>query len=330
MQTLVTGGAGYIGRHLVATLVERGLPVRVLDLAPRGDAPAPAEWLQGSILDEAAVARALAGVEWVFHLAAIPHLWIADKRQYERVNHEGTRRMLQAAARAGVRRFVHCSTEAVLSRADRDGVVDGTLDPRADDQPGPYSRAKARAELAALQAARDGLPVVVVSPTAPLGPGDAALTPPTRMLLDYLNGRHPAFLDCRLNLVDVRDVAEGHLCAAARGVVGRRYLLGGENLALSALLERLRSLTGRPMPRRRVPWWLAWTATALGELVADRVTHRPPAASLNGLRLVRRPLDYVSRLAAEDLDWHARPLEETLKDAIADLAARGLLRPAVR
>ncbi len=325
MQTLVTGGAGFIGRHLVATLVERGLPVRVLDLAPCGAAPDGVEWIQGSILDDGLLARAMQGVEWLFHLAAIPHLWIADKRQYEAVNHQGTRLVLQAAARAGVAKVVHCSTEAVLSRADRDGVVDGTQDPREQDQPGPYSLAKCRAELAALRAARDGLPVVVVSPTAPLGPGDASLTPPTRMLLDYLNGRYPAYLDCRLNLADVRDVAEGHLCAAARGVVGRRYILGGENLALSALLARLAAMTGRAMPKRRVPWWLAWLGTAAGEAWADHVSHRAPAASLNGLRLVRRPLDYVSRLAAEDLDWRARPLDETLKDAVADLAARGLL-----
>ena len=326
MQTLVTGGAGFIGRHLVATLVERGLPVRVLDTQPRGAAPEPVEWLQGSILDEALLERALAGVEWIFHLAAIPHLWIADKAQYEVVNHQGTRLVLRAAGRAGVRRFVHCSTEAVLSRADRGGVVDGTLDPDPADQPGPYSRSKALAEQAALRAARDGLPLVIASPTAPLGPGDASLTPPTRMVLDYLTGRHPAYLDCLLNLADVRDVAEGHLCAAARGVLGRRYLLGGENLRLSDLLTRLQVLSGRPMPKRRVPWWLAWTATAVGEFVADRVTHRAPAASLNGLRLVRRPLTYDSRLAAEDLDWRARPLDGTLKDAVADLAARGLLR----
>ncbi len=325
MQTLVTGGAGFIGRHLVATLLERGLPVRVLDTQPRGAVPEAVEWLQGSILDEALLARALDGVEWVFHLAAIPHLWIADKPQYEQVNHQGARRVLQAAGRAGVRRFVHCSTEAVLSRTARDGVVDGSLDPSAGNQPGPYSRAKCLAELAALQAARDGLPVVVASPTAPLGPGDTSLTPPTRMLLDYLNGRYPAYLDCLLNLVDVRDVAEGLLCSAARGQLGRRYLLGGQNLHLRDLLARLKTMTGRAMPQNRVPYWMAWVGTAVGEAWADRVTHRPPAASLNGLRLVRRPLFYDSSLAAADLDWRARPLAATLADAIADLQGRGLL-----
>jgi len=326
VQTLVTGGAGFIGRHLVATLLERGLPVRVLDLRPRQDAPEPVEWLEGTILDEALLARALQGVEWVFHLAAIPHLWIPDKRFYEIVNHQGTRLLLQAAARAGVRRFVHCSTEAVLSRTARDGVVDGTLDPDPDRQPGPYSRSKALAELAALQSARDGLPVVITSPTAPLGPGDLGLTPPSRMLLDFLNRRHPAYLDCLLNLVDVRDVAEGHLCAAARGVVGRRYLLGGENIELSDLLRTLRQISGVTMPKRRVPYWLAWLSTAVGEQVADRLTHRPPAASLNGLRLVRRPIAYDSRLAAEDLDWRSRGLHGTLCDTLRDFAERGLLR----
>lgn len=325
MQTLVTGGAGYIGRHLVATLLERGLPVRVLD-TQAGPVPEGAEWLQGSVLDEPLLARAMEGVEWVFHLAAIPHLWIADKRDYLRVNLEGTQRVLAAAQAAGVERFVHTSTEAVLSgTGDAEGLVDGRLDPDPDRQPGPYSRSKALAEQAVLAAARQGLKAVIVSPTAPLGPGDESLTPPTQMLLDYLNGRHPAYLDCLLNLADVRDVAEGHLCAAARGRIGRRYLLGGENLRLAALLERLQAMTGLAMPKRRVPYWLAWVSTAAGEAWADHVSHRPPAASLNGLRLVRRPLRFESTLAAEDLEWRSRPLAETLADTLADLRRRGLL-----
>lgn len=326
MQALVTGGAGFIGQHVVAALAARGARVRVLDLAePRG-LPDSAEVLRGSVLDGDLLARAMKGCDWIFHLAAIPHLWIRNKRDYLQVNLEGTRAVLATAAALGVKRFVHTSTEAVLAgTADAELRVDGTVPPRLADMPGAYSRSKLLAEEAVLAAAAAGLPTLVVSPTAPLGPGDAALTPPTRLLLDLLNGRLPAYLDCMLNLADVRDIAEGHVLAAEQGTVGMRYLLGGENLRFSALAARLAAMTGLAMPRRRIPWWLAWASAAIGETLADHVTHKAPAASLNGVRLVRRPLLFDSRLARGTLGWHTRPLAQTLADAVADLARRGLV-----
>jgi dihydroflavonol-4-reductase len=327
MKALVTGGCGFIGRHVVDALLAAGHEVAVLDPAEGKALPAAAQHHRGSILDEPALQSAMAGRQWVFHLAALAHLWIPDKRDYQRINVEGTRRVLAAVRSAGVQRLVHTSTEAVLAAtADDFGRIDGSRAPLLAGQPGPYSRSKCEAELLALAAARDGLPIVIASPTAPLGPGDLRLTAPTQMLLDFLNGRHPAYLDCLLNLVDVRDVAAGHLLAAERGRVGARYLLAGRNLRLADLLARLQELSGRPMPRRRIPYWLAWTAAALSEQVADRVTHRAPAATLNGVRLVRRPLAYAASLAQAELGWRARALSETLADAVADLQARGLLR----
>ena len=325
MKALVTGGCGFIGRHVVDALLAAGHEVAVLDPA-EGPLPPGAQHVRGSILDEALLKGAMAGRDWVFHLAALAHLWIPDKSAYGAVNVEGTRRVLGAAQAAGARRIVHTSTEAVLSATAVNGTVDGTRDPALQGQPGPYSRSKCEAELLALAAGRDGLPVVIASPTAPLGPGDGALTPPTQMLLDFLNARHPAYLDCLLNFADVRDVAAAHLLAAEKGAVGRRYLLAGEDLSLSALLARLAALTGRPMPRRRIPYWLAWATAAVSEPIADHLTHRAPAATLNGVRLVRRPLAYSARLAARDLGWRARPLEQTLRDTIADLEARRLLK----
>jgi dihydroflavonol-4-reductase len=327
MRALVTGGCGFIGQHLVHALLAAGHEVAVLDPASGEALPAAAQHIRGSVLDETALAAAIASAEWVFHLAARAHLWIRDKSDYRRVNVEGTRLVLAAAQQAGVRRLVHTSTEAVLAgTADSQGQIDGLRDPVLAGQPGPYSRSKCEAELLALAAARAGLPVVVASPTAPLGPGDRGLTAPTQMLLDFLNGRHPAYLDCLLNLVDVRDVAAGHLLAAERGRVGQRYLLAGHNLRLADLLARLEELSGRPMPRRRIPYWLAWTAAAVSEQIADRLTHRAPAASLNGVRLVRRPLAYSARMTEQELGWGKRPLDETLRDAIADFVARALLR----
>lgn len=314
MRALVTGGCGFIGRHVVSALVAAGHEVAVLDPADGGGLPAGVTHHRASILDDTALREAVAGADWVFHLAALAQLWIPDKRDYERVNADGTRRVLAAARAAGASRIVHTSSDAVVSRGGP---------PAVDEQPGAYSRSKCAAELYALDAVRDGAPVIIVGPTLPLGPGDTALTPPTRMLLDFLAGRHPAYVDCVLDLVDVRDVAIAHVLAAERGTVGARYVLGGHRIAMADLLAQLHDITGAPMPRRKLPYALAWSVAAVAELVADRITHRAPLASWNGVRLLRRASS-PSRDARTELGWNVRPLRETLADAIADLRARSL------
>lgn len=312
MRALVTGGCGFIGRHVVDALAREGHEVVVLDPAEGTGLPARVTHHRASILDDTALREALAGVDWVFHLAALAQLWIPDKRDYDRVNAEGTRRVLAAARAAGVSRIVHTSSDAVVTR--------GGL-PAVEDQPGAYSRSKCLAELYALEAFSLGAPVVIVAPTMPIGPGDVALTPPTRMLLDFLEGRNPAYVDCELDLVDARDVASAHVRAADRGTLGARYILGGHRIAMAELLARLHELTGLPMPRRRLPYALAWSVAAVAELVADRITHRAPIASWNGVRLLRRASS-PARDARSELGWSVRPLHETLADAIADLRAR--------
>ncbi len=318
---LVTGGAGFIGQHLVEALVARGRKLRVLDLAPPAAATqtiaTEAEWHQGSLLDPDRLAAALSGVERVFHLAAIPQFWCRDKQAQEAVNAGGTRALLAGAAAAGVRRVVHCSTEAVLLPESGGKVIDGTRTPRLDAMPGPYTRSKLLAEQAAL--AGHPFEVVVVSPTAPIGPGDRGPTPPGRMLRDLLAGRYPAYLECTLNLVDVRDVAEGHVLAAERGVAGKRYVLGGENLAFSELLALLGRLSGRPMPRRRIPGWLALASAAVGTLYADLVSGRMPPATPEAVRLALGGAPLVSSEAERDLGYRPRPLEEALREVIAEL-----------
>ncbi|NBC34868.1 MAG: NAD-dependent epimerase/dehydratase family protein [Alphaproteobacteria bacterium] len=322
MTDLVTGGAGYIGRHVVAALLSAGRPVRVLDRAAAPGLPADVGYIRGSVTDRDTVRGALDGVERVFHLAAIPHLWARDRQDFDAVNAGGTRIILEAARQAGVSRVVHCSTDAILL-AGRDRIADETVAMRAAAMPGPYCLSKLRAEEAARQAAADGLPVVIVNPTVPVGPGDASETPPTRMLLDFLNGRTPAFLDCTLNLVDVRDVASGHLLAAARGRSGERYILGGETLDLAALLERLQRLSGRRMPRRRIPYWLALAAAHVDEAIADHLTGRPPRAPVTGVRLARRLGPLSTAKAARDLGFAARPLADSLRDFLNWAAETG-------
>lgn len=332
MRNLVTGGAGFLGTHLVRLLLEAGEAVRVLDLqAP--SAPLPAvDYLQGSITDAGRVRAAVAGCDRVFHLAAHAGLWARDKRDFERINLTGTLNVLGAAREQGVETVVHTSTESILIAAGRGRApqrVDEDTEPPATAMAGPYCRGKRLAEQAALQAWREhGQRVIVCNPTVPIGPGDHWLTPPARMLLGFLNRRYPAYLPTTLNLVDARDAALGHWLAATRGEPGRRYILGAHDIALRDLLALLQRISGVPMPERTVPYPLAWTVAAVSEFIADHITHRPPAAPLTGVRLAGIPVHFDNRRTRHALDWHPRPLEQTLEDALADYRERGLLERA--
>jgi dihydroflavonol-4-reductase len=330
----VTGGCGFIGRHLTTLLAQRGYDVRVLDLQEWPDAPAGVEVRKGSILDRATMARAVEGVQTVFHLAANPNLWAPDPRTFHEVNYEGTCRVLEASAKAGVERIVYTSTESILKNVHaRNGesaaLIDESVDLAIDDVWGAYCRSKYLAEREALGAAKTGLPVVIVNPTMPVGPGDGLITPPTRMLIGFLNGRTPAYLDCEFNLVDARDAANGHLLAAERGRIGERYILGGENLALGHVLDLLREMTGLPIARTRVPYALAYVAGWISEGLS-RLTKHPPIAPLTGVVLARSSMAFDSRKARRELGWHTRPLRQSLQDAVIDLQTRGLLRRDLR
>jgi dihydroflavonol-4-reductase len=316
VSALVTGGCGFIGRHLTALLAQRGYRVRVLDLQDWPDAPAGVEMRRGSILDRDAVAGAVEGMQLVFHLAANPNLWAPDPRTFHEVNYEGTCRVLDASAKAKVERIVYTSTESILKNinarnGDRGALIDESVELAIDDVWGAYCRSKYLAERAAIDAAKSGLPVVIVNPTMPVGPGDGLLTPPTRMLLGFLNGATPAYLDCEFNLVDARDAALGHLLAAERGRFGERYILGGENLALGRVLDILREMTGFPIARMRVPYALAYMAGWLSEGLS-RLTKRPPMAPLTGVILARSSMAFDSRKARRELGWHCRPLRQSL------------------
>jgi dihydroflavonol-4-reductase len=324
-----------MGRHLVSLLSARGDRVRVLDLRdwPQSASlpmPGNVELRQGSIRDRAVLTRAMAGVDRVFHLAANPNLWAADPNTFHEVNYEGTCRVLEAAAAADVARFVYTSTESILKninapRASQNALIDEKVRHSVDDVPGPYCRSKYRAEEAAKSAADGGLPLVIVNPTMPIGPGDFLLTPPTKMILGFLNGTTPAYLECDFNLVDARDAALGHLLAAEHGRVGERYILGHENLSLGRLLAEMEWLTGLSMPRRKVPYWLAYASAVVSEGIAN-LTKKPPLAPLTGVRLARSSMAFDCSKAQRELHWQCRPLEQSLRDTVLDLQQRGLLR----
>jgi len=331
---LVTGGCGFIGRHLTILLAQRGYQVRVLDLQDWPNAPAGVEIRKGSILDKATMASAVEGVQLVFHLAANPNLWAPDPRTFHQVNYEGTCRVLEAAANARVERIVYTSTESILKNIHaRNGeaaaLIDESVELAIDDVWGAYCRSKYLAECEARRAAKTGLPVVIVNPTMPVGPGDGLITPPTKMLIGFLNGATPAYLNCEFNLVDARDAANGHLLAAERGRIGERYILGGENLALGHVLDLLREMTGLPIARTRVPYALAYVAGWISEGLS-RLTKQPPIAPLAGVVLARSSMAFDSRKARRELGWHTRPLRQSLLDAVLDLQSRGLLRRDLR
>jgi dihydroflavonol-4-reductase len=277
--------------------------------------------IEGSVTDPAAVAAAMSGVRRVFHTAGNPNLWARRKDAFREINFVGTKIVLAEAERQRVDRFVFTSTAAILFR--KAGRNDSAAPPKLADMPGAYCRSKFLAEQEAFAAACTGMPVVIVSPTLPIGPGDRHLTPPTRMILDFVNGATPAFVDFELNMIHVHDVALGHVRAAEVGMPGQRYVLAGDNRRLSDILLLVQEITGVAMPRFRVPYGLAFAAAAIGEIVADYLTRESPKASLAGVRLTRRPTAIELGRSGSELGLELTPLSQALTEAIAWLVERG-------
>jgi dihydroflavonol-4-reductase len=317
---LVTGGRGFIGQHLVATLVASGRQTRVLDLRPPGRAVTNAQYIKGSVLDREMVGQALDGVDEVYHLAGLPGMWVAHKEDFHAVNCRGTEVVISAARERGVTRFLHCSTESILFRSSpAGGDVEDTL-LTADDMPGPYTRSKLLAEKLAMEAAASGFPVVIGSPTMPIGPHDHNLTPPTAMLRHFLGKRFQFYLDFVLNLVDVRDVATGLILAMERGKVGHRYILGGESIPLKKLLEYIAAISGRDSLRVPVPGRLAEVIAVILEFMADHVTRTPPSATAEAVRIALRSTALSTERAQRELGYAPRPIESALRETITYLA----------
>ncbi|MEM8772732.1 MAG: NAD-dependent epimerase/dehydratase family protein [Pseudomonadota bacterium] len=331
---LVTGGAGFVGKELVKQLRAKGERVRSFDLAP----PSHIDDIQGSITDSAAVIEAMGEVDTVFHLAGNAQLWARDERVFDDINRAGTAVVIDAAIKAGVRKFVHCSSLTTLvSNKTPVGFskADETIEHSPVDMFGAYPRSKREAEIIVHGAARNGLDTVIVLPTEPLGPGDEALTPPTKMILDFANGATPAYIDCILNFVPVPSLAQGMIAAAEKGRAGERYLLGGENTPMRDLLATISAITGAPAPKMKMPYWVALGAGAVDTKIIAALTGKPPKAPLTGVRLAGRNVSFSSAKAARELGWRASPYEPALYEAISWFADKGWLqkklpdRPAI-
>jgi dihydroflavonol-4-reductase len=318
--TLVTGGAGFIGSHLVRQLLDRGERLRVLDRPGAGTSHMPLDRIDlvfADIRDRTAVRRAVQGCGTVYHLAANPQLWTHRRGDFRQVNFGGAVNVIEEALAAGARRVLHTSTESILTCSRPTGPI--TEDQRVPlaDVIGPYCRSKWYAEHFALRLGRAGAPVVVVNPTLPVGPGDWGRSPPTQMLLDFCRGKRSAYLDAGLNLIDVRDVAGGMIRALEHGRPGRRYLLGAENWSIRRVFDWLADHTGQPRPRWRVPYPMALAAAYVSEWVADVATRRIPAATVTGVKLTRRTMHFDASRSLDELCLQPRPVADSLADAVA-------------
>jgi dihydroflavonol-4-reductase len=321
---LVTGGSGFIGQHLVSALVARHRQVRVLDLLPPAHFLPDVQYIQGSVLDPDLVNQALRGVGEVYHLAALPGMWLPKKDDFHTVNYHGTEVVITAARRCGIKRFLHCSTESILFRASssQDAACEQDLLP-PDDMPGLYTRSKLLAEQLAMQAASSGFPVVVGTPTMPIGPHDHNLTPPTAMLRHFLDGRLHLYLDFIVNLVDVRDVAAGLILAMEHGRAGHRYILGSESIPLKRILELMVAISGRRNLAIPVSGRIAEMAATMLEFISDHVTRRPPSGTAEGVRIALRATDLSIEKAQQELGYAPRPVEPALRDTITYLLGPG-------
>jgi dihydroflavonol-4-reductase len=324
---LVTGGNGFIGQHLVSALAAQGRQVRVLDIRPPTLVRSAVEYIAGSVLDPGEVDQALRGVDQVYHLAGLPGMWMPGKDDFHTVNFRGTEIVMAAARRRSIARFLHCSTESILFRSSPslDAGSDCALLP-AEAMPGRYTRSKMLAEQLAVRAAASGFPVLIGTPTMPIGPHDHNLTPPTAMLQRFVSGRLHLYLDFLLNLVDVRDVAAGLILAMEHGQVGHRYLLGGESISLNKILRLVALISGRRNLHIPIPGRVAEMAAAMLEFIADNVTRHPPSATAEGVRIALRATALSIEKAQRELGYAPRPIEPTLRETIADILGRGRLQ----
>jgi dihydroflavonol-4-reductase len=325
---LVTGGTGFVGTHVVRALVARGGSVRALARpASRREnlEGLDVEIVTGDLTDPASLARAMKGVSTLYHVAADYRLWAKDPQELYRANAGGTESILRAAAEAGVSRVVYTSSVAALGlTADGSPATEQT--PVVREQIiGHYKKSKFDAERVALDWAKKGLPVVIVNPSTPIGERDIKPTPTGRLIVDFLNRKMPAYVDTGLNLIDVRDVAAGHLAAAAKGRPGERYILGHRDMTLKQILDALASLTGLPAPTVRLPHWIPLAAAAVSTGIAQ-VTGRPPGVSLESVRMSTHRMFFEASKAVRELGLPQTPVEESLERAVEWFRANGYVR----
>ncbi len=326
MTTLVTGAAGFLGSHVARQLASRGEEVRVL-MRPtstnRAITDLSLEYITGDLRDPASLDRAMAGVQKVFHVAADYRLWARRSQEIYDSNVGGTKNVLEAARKAGVEQFIYTSTVATIA-VDRPELPNEATDAKLEEMVGHYKRSKWLAEKEVLNAAKSGFPAIVAMPTTPVGPGDWKPTPTGKIILDFLNGKMPGYVETGLNFVGVEECAAGHLLVAEKGKAGERYLLGGENLTLKQMLDALAKITGLPAAALKIPHGLA-LGVAYASTVFSRLIGREPRIPVEGVKIAQHMMFVDCTRAQRELGFRAGPVAAALERAVRWYEANGYI-----
>src|SRR2546427_7913777 len=324
MKAFVTGATGFVGSHVARVLTEQGADLRLLIRSssdPKNIEGLKAERVVGDLCDPSSLEKGISGCDVVFHVAADYRLWIRDPEQMYRSNVEGTRTILEAARKNSVRRVVYTSSVGTIGLASNRHLADENSPVVLENMIGHYKRSKFMAEQVALDASKDsagtnGMDVVVVNPTTPIGEQDIKPTPTGRIIVDFLKKKFPAYVDTGLNLVDVAECARGHVAALEKGRSGERYILGGENLTLKEILDKLAEITGLRSPKVRVPYVVALVTGVVDEVVTGRILRREPRATIDAVRMGRKKMFVSSAKAERELGWKTVPVDGALRRAV--------------
>jgi dihydroflavonol-4-reductase len=326
MLVFLTGATGFVGSHVARSLAAQGADLRLL-VRPASDLrniqELQAERVIGDLRDTASLKKAVAGCDVIFHVAADYRLWVRDPEQMYRSNVEGTRAILEAARENKVRRVVYTSSVATMGFQSNGHLADEDSPVSLANMIGPYKRSKFMAEEIAVEAGRSGMDVVVVNPTTPVGERDIKPTPTGRIVVDFLKKKFPAYVDTGLNLVDVAECARGHVAALERGKSGERYILGGENLTLKQILDKLAVITGLPSPSIKVPHVVALATGVVDQVFTGYIRNREPRATIDAVRMGRKKMFVSSSKAERHLGWKIVPVDGALRLAIEWFQANG-------
>src|SRR5579872_1293574 len=326
MLAFVTGATGFVGSHVARALADQGADLRLLvrrSSNTKNIADLKAERVTGDLRDPASLERAISGCDTVFHVAADYRLWVRNPEEMYRANVEGTRAILEAARKNRVRRVVYTSSVATMGFTYKGPPATEDSPVSLDNMIGHYKRSKFQAEQVAIEAARAGQDVVIVNPSTPVGERDIKPTPTGRIVVDFLKRKFPAYVDTGLNLVDVKECALGHIAAFEKGRKGERYILGGENLTLKQILDKLAAITGLPSPKVRVPYILALATGVVDEIFTGRILRREPRATIDAVRMGRKKMFVSSVKAERELGWKTVPVDGALRRAVEWFQANG-------
>jgi dihydroflavonol-4-reductase len=318
MFAFLTGATGFVGSHVAHALAEKGADLRLLVRAnsnTKNIDNVKADRVTGDLRDPASLEKGIAGCDVVFHVAADYRLWVRDPEEMYRANVDGTRAILEAARKNRVRRVVYTSSVATMGFTSNGQPADENSPVSLHKMIGAYKRSKFMAEQVAIEAARVGQDVVIVNPSTPVGERDIKPTPTGRIVVDFLKKKFPAYVNTGLNLVDVRECALGHIAALEKGRRGERYILGGENLTLKQILDKLAAITGLPSPKIRVPYVLALATGVVDEIVTGRLRGREPRATIDAVRMGRKKMFVSSAKAERELGWKRVPVDDALRRA---------------